>query len=451
MIQTENFSISKSKARMLFGRAGERYTYSNDVKKQWEAALSSNKILDLIGSQNMPEYNYPDVVHLLGTQSETEQTLSKDYRAFYKDLSRLLSTIPPSSEGVDRDLAETLLDLRLIGKHLKRPLRVLDIGPGSGRHMAALYMDKNTRPVLYAGIESIGLPYSLQNMAAGLLEIKGHTPKVYDYIDYEFTWETFPDIRSMEEGAIVHLPLWQEEHLPDNYFDLVNCSYILDEIPQEDVPKIAGIIGRCLKEDGIAYCRGSQHRAMLKDLYLYGCGDFHGMDITKTMLGKGLNVLSCGITASQMTRIFVKPGHPGLKDAKGPFINYDNDVALVTDLHADYIKSEVAELVASGKSVVIWGDPDSEYTQFKNYIEPHAQGLKILGITHRFAENPCKVIGMTQDSPERSIAQKPDVVIIASLRDKSILRQMREMAETGEYALVRKFNYPIAFAYRVTP
>jgi hypothetical protein len=339
--------------------------------------------------------------------------------------------------------------MRTIEKHVKRPFRILDIGPGAGRHMAFLYMNKDTRPVLYAGIESIGLPYSLQNMGAGLLNIQGRTPRVYDYIDYEFTWEAFPDIRNMEEGAIVHLPLWQEERLPDRFFDLVICSYILDELPAEDVPKIAGMIGRCLSEDGIAYCRGSQHRAMLKDLYLYGCGDFHGMDITKTMLAQGLNVLSCDIMASQMTRIFVKKGHPGLKDANGQFIHYDNDVSLVTDLHEAYIKAEIHDLTVSGKNVVIWGDPDSEYTHFKHYIEPFSQGLNIMGLTHRFVENPCNVYGMEQDAPERMIAKKPDVVIIASMRDKSNLRQIRELAEPGEYALVRKFNFPIAFAFRL--
>ena len=433
---------------MLFGRAGERYTYSNDVKKQWESSLSSNKILDLLGTQNIPEFNYPDVVRLLGTLTADEQTLSQKYKEFYKDLSVLLSTIPPKSNGVDRDLAETILDFRSIYNHVKRPLRVLDIGPGAGRHMAALFMNEATRPVLYAGIESIGLPYSLQNMGAALMKIKGLAPRVYDHIDYEFTWETFPDVNHLEEGAIVHLPLWQEEHLPDHFFDLVICSYILDEIPAEDLPKIAGIIGRCLSKDGIAYCRGSQHRAMLKDLYLYGCGDFHGLDITKTMLGQGLKVFSCDITASQMTRIFVQDGHPSLNDVKGPFIHHDNDVSLITDLQESYIKTEVQDIIASGKTVVVWGDPDSEYTHFKNYIEPHTQGMTILGLTHRFAENPCKVLNMTHDAPERMLAQKPDVVIIASMRDKSILRQMREMAEPGEYTLVRKFNYPIAFAFR---
>jgi hypothetical protein len=448
MIQTENFSISKSKAIMSFGRGGQRYTYSNDVKKQWEDALSSNKILELIGSQNMPAYNYADVMNFLGTLSEKEKVLADKYRKFYRDLSRLLSTIPQSTDGVERDLAETLLDFRLISKYLDRPLRVLDIGPGAARHMTSLFLDNEKKPLLYAGIESIGLPYSFQNMAACLLEIQGRTPKVYDHIDYEFTWEAFPEIMNMEEGSIVHLPLWQEEKLPDNFFDLIICSYILDEIPQEDVPKITGIVGRCLKDDGIVYCRGSQQRSMLKDLYLYGCGDFHGLDITRSMMETGLRAISCNITASQMTRIFVKKGFEAFKSTEEPYIHYENDISLIPEMHKDYIRDQVENLVKSNKKVVVWGDMDSEYTQFRTYVEPFAEGLSILGLTHRIVEDKSNVLGLIQDKPERVIGLKPDVVIIASMRYKSILRQIREISDKDEYTLVRKFNYPVAFAYR---
>lgn len=72
-------------------------------------------------------------------------------------------------------------------------------------------------------------------------------------------------------------------------------------------------------------------------------------------------------------------------------------------------------------------------------------------MSHRFAQS--KVINSfgLQEYPAADFAfvsPSPDVVIIAAMQGLSTLRHLREMSAPGEFKLMWKFNYPIAFAYR---
>ncbi len=381
MIQTDTLNMSKLIAKIPLGPgARDSFTYWSDLKKQWENSHNTSKIVELIGSQSMPAHNLPDVEKWLGKLSNSEQDFSKKFESFYRDLVKLLTSVevPVASEY---DLAETLLDRRILDEHIKFPCRILDIGPGVARHLVNVFLSPERRGSVYVGVESIGLPYSLQNAVASHITLRDRDARFFEYIDYEFARRDFPKIEDLPPNSIVHLPLWQAARLPEKYFDLIICSYVLDEVPADDFLRIADIVGRCLADDGVAYCRGSQQRGMIKDMYLYGYGTFHGQDITKTLLSKGLGVTMCETIASQLTRFFVRESSGRQAAAGGKYADINNDIPLMEALQNDFVAANLKELAQSKKKVLVWGDYG--YADYLKYIAPHQEGLNIIGLTNR--------------------------------------------------------------------
>ncbi|MEK7880999.1 MAG: class I SAM-dependent methyltransferase [Deltaproteobacteria bacterium] len=450
MIQTDTLNMSKQKARLSQGPSSyNSFTYWGDVKKQWESAYSTIKITELIGSESMPKHNLPDVKKYLGGLSPQEEAFSAKFTEFYRNLAGLLTSME-TPLLTEYDLAETLLDMRVLSNQVKFPCRILDIGPGAGRHMVNACLNPAVSGGLYVGIESIGLPYSLQNAAASLLRLRNDNLKFYDYMEYEFARKEPPNVADIAMNSVVHMPLWTDSSLPSQHFDLIICNYLLDEVSGEDFMRISDLISRCLAPGGILYCRGGQERAMLKDLYYYGYGTYHGLDITKTLTSKGLKVADSDLVASQMTRLFVRSGDAERPAPGGKYGRYNEDVRLMEQAQNDFVEVNMKELTGSGKKVLLWDD--SGYQIFSKYMERYRENINIIGSTHRFARSKVKTgPGQYEYPPQDIRSLRPDVVIIASMRELSALRQIKEMSAPGEFELMRKFNYPVAFAYRTPP
>jgi hypothetical protein len=506
MIQTDVLEMSKRIAKIPLGPVGrDSYTYLADLRNQWENSYSSSKITELIGSQSMPKSSLPDVEKWLGKFSGSEQDFSKKCQSLYQDLVRQLTTLE-TPDNSNYDIAETLLDRRILSDFIKPPCKILDIGPGAGRHMANAFLSSEYRNSIYVGIESIGLPYSLQNAVASYVWTQDKKVKFYEYIDYEFGRKNFPSIEAISPNSIVHLPLWKMDLIPKNYFDVILCNYILDEVPGDDFDRITNIIGNCLAPEGIVYCRGSQHRSMIKNMYLYGYGTYHGIDITKSILSKGMKTAMCENIAAELTRVFVRENSKTHNRKAGKYADFKEDIPLIQEMQNDYIAANMKELAKSDKTVLVWGDVG--YSHYLKYIAPYKDDVDIIGLTsgnialrppaappaasgspqaaqaevkvqsnsgiikdsikHAITHvTPGNILGLTgaavsmlkkkkttdirEHSPNDFPSMAPDVVIIASMRDYSILRQIHEMSSPGEFELVRKFNYPVAFAYRTPP
>jgi SAM-dependent methyltransferase len=447
MIQYPSFEMSKGKARLQFGRSGrDYYVYWGDVRKQWEKSYSHSKLLGLVGSQSAPAYNLPDVKALLGELSPEEVAVANKLRSFYGALAKMTSTTGELA-NLDVDVFETLLDLREIKSKIASPCRILDIGPGAGRHMAALFSSPEAKPAGYVGLEAIGMPYSLQNLAAGLLQVQGACSTFVDYIDFESDRLPFPELASLPERFIAHVPLWGASALPDAYFDLIICTYVLDEVAPQDFCSIRDIMARCLRPGGVVYCRGGQERAMLKDLYLYGFGTFHGQDITASLLGAGLAVKSCVVKASKLTRTFCRPSNAEAATGAGEYCRIANDTELMPRLQQDYIAQEIAALAADKRKVLVWTDPGRPLLT-ADLIEK-LKNVNVVGVTTRMAVNEAITPEGLKELPvDKALGLAPDAVLILSNKMTSILRQLRENSGSGEFMLMRSFNYPVAFAYR---
>jgi SAM-dependent methyltransferase len=120
--------------------------------------------------------------------------------------------------------------------------RILDFGPGFGRQVN-LWSQLNPA-LVYVGLEGIELPYCIQNYYYSQFNLPLH-----EYLDDPDKFTV-----AMEPG-IYHLPTWQSDLLPPNFFDLVICVQVLQEIPEELVHHIIEVFARVLKPGGALYIR----------------------------------------------------------------------------------------------------------------------------------------------------------------------------------------------------
>ena len=450
MLSTDGFKRSKRMAQLLAGPAGKQsFVYHADIKRQWEWSYSSTKIVELIGSQSGPAERLFDVKAALGALSDEETSFAETFSAFYDDLAALLTSVA-APVNCQSDIYETIFDRRQIAPLIKAPCCILDIGPGAGRHMAAAFLGNGADQTTYVGVESVGMCYTIQNLAASLIRMRSRDVKFFDDVDGQFARQDLPPIDRSNGPAIYLLPLWAGQKLPDRCFDLIICNYVLDELPGEDFQRVVRILGRCLADDGVIYCRGSQQRAMLKDMYLYGYGTSHGIDITRAILDEGMKVTSCELIAGELTRTFARRKCGARPVAGGKLVSLTQDIPLLEAVQAQFIRDNITEIVSAGQKVAIWGDRG--YEHYRKFIEPCAGNMKVLAFTHREAAgNAVTDFDGNEVPPEQAIKLNPDKIIIASMRHKSILRQIRERCQPGQFQAVRHFNYPIAFAYRDMP
>lgn len=446
MIQTTTFALSKDMARLPFGADGRQaFYYLGDLKRQWEASNLAGKALELIGSESVPLGHLAAVKERLGPLSAGEQRFLDEASAFLSDVSRLISTVPPPFDPAP-DLYETILDVRVLSPHVKFPCRVLDIGAGAGRHMLNLMLRPEFAVSSYCAIDSIGLPYVLQNAIAGALSVRDHAVTFTDTLDFEFARREVIFPAQMPPGSLWHAPLWHADKLPDRAFDLIICNYVLDEIPAEDFRRVVGLIARCLAPEGVVYCRGGQQKSMLRDLQLFGYGTYHQQDITASLLAAGLKVKDCELVTATMTRIFVRAESQTHRCAETGYAAIGSDVPLVEAMQRDFIRENVGRIAERRLRTVIWSDPGHAAAQ--RYLGEVVRDIDLCGITsdHIMHEGP-SLFGSKEFPLAGLAALGPQAVIIAGTRLKLAVRELADTLKPIPLGPVLSFNYPIAVCY----
>jgi len=444
MIQSQDFNTSREIARLPFGRDGRaHFSYVGDISHQWDSSQSGDRILELMGRLSIEPERVPLLRSVLGSLSVEENALCRELTNFYGDIAKLTTSFP-ANLNLEPDLLETVLDFRLLKDHVRFPCRVLDIGPGIGRHMARLFVSVAPAGTAYVGVESIEAPYVLQNMAGSLLSVQHPGVSFSDYIDFQSARKTFTLPANLPGGSIYHVPLWAGELLPSQAFDLVICNYILDEVTAADLDRITSMIGRCLAKEGVVYCRGSQQKSMIRDLYLFGYGTFHQQDITHKLLSQNLRTLDVRLVGDTLTRILVRIDSRTHSSGSGPFVGFRDDASLIEALQRDFIRSRVAELRASKTRVVLWMDPDHQ--GFAETLLPDLAGINLLGVTSTHVlHSGYDPFGLKQIPLPEIAKLDPGAFVIAG---RGIKLAHRELCETLQKPLsIRWFNYPVAFVY----
>ncbi|MBR9825861.1 MAG: class I SAM-dependent methyltransferase [Alphaproteobacteria bacterium] len=120
-----------------------------------------------------------------------------------------------------------MVTIRMEDLALEEGMRVLDLGCGQGRHLHALYWDETP-------VEVVGLDLSLE--------------------DVKVAWDGFfelppPDPYSERRSAVVTAGDAQRLPFPDNSFDRIICSEVLEHVPDPD--QVLSEISRILKPGGL--------------------------------------------------------------------------------------------------------------------------------------------------------------------------------------------------------
>lgn len=444
MIQADTFSHSKSMARIQYGREGrDHFFYSADVQRQWDRADASTKLAQTIGNLSGSQNNLELLKNELGEISSEESAFLNRFRDFYLDLAKLATTVPVPC-GWELDGFETILDQRVVSQHTELPCRMLDIGPGSGRHMVGMFLRHGLEKASYVGVDSICLPYTMQNLAASYLTIKNLEVSFFEEVDYSFAREPFKIPDELASGSIWHIPLWCGDLLPQEKFDVIVCNYVLDELPAQDFLKVLDILDRCLAQEGVIYCRGGQERSMLSDLYLFGYGTYHQMDITKEILARGFEVKACDLVADTITRIFVRSTSATHKVSSDGYAACASDIDLVECVQADFVAKAAAECKAEDLPVLIWGDPG--YEALDRYLEEHVEQLNVVGITNDHVHHRGATRFGVDEYPLGEISELgAKAVFVTANRFKLAERELREYWGPQAPPHIRSFNLPIGF------
>lgn len=447
MIQTSAFRHAKSMARFPIGPAGETsFQYWSDTPRQWEESNDSSKILELIGSQNAEIAKRADLRQAVGAQSPDEIELGRRFADFYAGLRPLVTSLPEEID-CEGDWLETALDLRRLEPYLPTTRRILDIGPGAGRHAVALAMSGALKERNYTGVECMGLHYALQCLIGGRLVGDKLTDGFHDLLDYQFANRPYPLEQASAPGHIGHIPLWEMDRIPDGSVDLILCCYLLDEVAPADFIRQVASINRVLAPGGVVYCRGSQERALRTNLNIYGYGHHHGLDITRALTDIGLIATECDLVADAITRVFVRPAAGQTVTPAAPFGQYVSDVDLIPALLDVYVNSVVEELAASQARVLVWGKPG--YRRFNEVFGPFRDRLNIIGFTRRNAPATTQLAdGSFEYPPAAAAALNPDAVLFPTFRLRSYYRELRELSPPGSYSRLRYFLTPLAVAFR---
>jgi SAM-dependent methyltransferase len=124
-----------------------------------------------------------------------------------------------------------------------RVRRILDFGPGYGRQINI--WSQAVPDLVYCGVEAIENGYCVQN---AYYRLAGTLP-VHEYMDD-------PDgfVLGIDPG-IYHLPTWQAEQLPDDFFDLVIATQVLPELGSPLLAYVLRLFARCLRDGGALYIR----------------------------------------------------------------------------------------------------------------------------------------------------------------------------------------------------
>jgi hypothetical protein len=444
MIQSETFNRSREIARLPFGRDGRaHFSHVGDVSHQWDACRTGSKILEMIGRFSVEPERVPVLREVIGQLSPEEIVLRNDMSGFFADVARLMTSLPTALD-MEPDILETILDFRVLRDHVKFPCRVLDIGPGIGRHSAALFSSSFPAGSSYVGIESIEAPYELQNIAGNLLSVRNPSISFADYIDYQSARKALMLPPELPKNSIFHLPLWADGLLPSNAFDLIICNYILDEVSAADLDRITAIMGRCLAKEGVVYCRGSQQKSMIKDLYLFGYGTFHQQDITRKLLARNLRTKDVRLVADTLTRLLVREDSQSHAKASGPVASLKEDSLLIEALQQGFVHDRIEELKTFRTPTLIWMDPDHQ--DFVEKLLPELKGVNLCGITsdhvHQSGPGP---FGLKQFSLSEVPGLHPGAFVIAGRRIKLAHRELCDAF--GRSLPIRWFNYPVAFVY----
>lgn len=208
------------------------WAYQGDSFNEYNGAEDILKWWDWCSEQPRPDYLPKDEMkRLIDISRKFDESFVKAHNLTYNF----------SKYEVGRMNAQDYWFNNLVLHKESDTLNILDFGAGYGRQIN-LY--SQLHDFIYVGMDAIPRSYCLQH-----LYFKHTKLALFEYIEQSF---------KIKEKGIYHIPTWEYNVLPDNFFDKILCVQVLQELDEGLVRKIIPEFHRVLKSTGTLYIRDSE-------------------------------------------------------------------------------------------------------------------------------------------------------------------------------------------------
>ena len=146
-------------------------------------------------------------------------------------------------------LTETnIQDYLILNPYLKKKIKVLDLGPGLGRHFS--WINTFFKDSVYYGADVSLFSYLNQKAFFQTFDVK-----VHDIIEYEQFGLSKKSIKG-SENEVWQLPTWHLNKINDS-LDLIIATFMLNEVSTIGLLYLIFYATRILKKNGLFYIRDS--------------------------------------------------------------------------------------------------------------------------------------------------------------------------------------------------
>jgi len=448
MIDTEVFRTSRELGRSKLepDDARNSFGYWIDIPSDWESYSSPENLILFLGIHLTHVERFRQIIEDLGPLSAEEFDWVDRYVNFYDRIARLLCT---TGHRVDlkHDIAETLVDWRMIRKFVTMPCKVLDFGAGCGRQGTSAFLwDRRN---IYTAVDATLAAYTLQNLVMSYMDTLQEKASFSDFLDFEKSGREAPDISNARYGDRFHIPTWllAETKMPKKFFDVMIAAHVHNELSGPDFLRLIATIDQCLARDGVVYARSEQHIIDTRDYF--DAVDLHGIEMVKELHNRGIVPVWCEYVSGYLTTVFARVGSSHYKaarksvDSRQKFTDFNNSHDLSAKAGENYLKRCSEQLCDLKGKVALIGKGDHFYSMFLKPLEGKvASGLII---------SEREITGDGQSEAIKKISSfKPDAVAIASQQYPMIEGLIKQALEGTEFKFRQYYWYPVVILRKDT-
>ncbi|NLW87046.1 MAG: hypothetical protein GXY38_09255 [Planctomycetes bacterium] len=447
MIDSEVFRTSRSAARELLSpsEAANSFGYWIDIPDDWESYQSPEDLVAFLGIHLTHQAKFNEIIEDIGPLTDRELDWAKRYTALYDRIARLLCTTGARVD-LKHDIAETIVDWRVIERFAQQPCRLLDFGAGGCRQGACAYLRHPGN--IYTAIDATLAAYTLQNLIMSYIDTYSDRPGFFDLLDFEKARKTMPNIANARPGDRFHVPTWMaDDRIPAGFYDVMIAAHVHGELSGSDFMRLIRVVEKSLSPDGIFYVRSELTWGDTRDFC--DSTDLHGIPLPEQLRSRGIYPVWCAYTCGYLTTVFARKGSKywkAAKESKDPdnqFINLTSAGEISELAGRNHIHRCAAELQAAGQRTLFIKSQTSEEWSF---IEPMVERK---GLADFRIINEADILGDACGCTIEQIAKyDPQAVVLVSQQYPQIESLLAQKLPTMTFPIRRYYWYPVVFLHR---
>ncbi|HDZ20218.1 hypothetical protein LCGC14_0018180 [marine sediment metagenome] len=464
MIDPEVFRTSREvgRAKLAAEEARNSFGYWIDVPNDWESYSSPEDLILFLGIHLTHRQMFNEIIEDLGPLPAAECEWVERYVKFYERIARLLCT---TGQRVDlkHDIAETLVDWRIIQSFKELPCKVLDFGAGCCRQGASAFL--RSPDMIYTAIDATLAAYTLQNLVLSYFDTLEEKGSFYDFLDFEKSGRPLPDIARAFPGDRFHIPTWlAEANVPKDFYDVIIAAHVHNELSGPDFLRLVNCVDKSLARDGILYVRSELTIGDTRD-YMDAV-DLHGIALLDELHKRKIVPVWCRFISGYLTTVFARVDSREFKNAKksgdpdNQFHHFSKSMHISAKAAENYLQRSAAALVeADCKTVIICSEDQYGGPFLKRLVKAaiklpktnaYSATLKsIEGLSETREYAAADILGPNQKRILNEIkAYDPQAIVIASQQYPAIEPLLSQAMPNRSFALRRYYWYPVVFLHR---